>query len=68
MNKQTEYVSSGGIGVVGMLGIAFIVLKLTGAIDWSWWWVTVPFWGYSAITILVFVVMFTYYLIRDSKK
>jgi len=34
--------SSGGIGFVGVLTIAFIVLKLTGYIDWSWWWVWSP--------------------------
>ena len=37
--------SSGGIGVFGLLGVAFVVLKLVGYIDWSWWWVTSPFWG-----------------------
>lgn len=30
--------------ILGLLGIAFIVLKLTGVIAWSWWWVTAPFW------------------------
>lgn len=41
--------SSGGIGVLGLLGVAFVVLKLTGFIDWSWWWVTLPFWGGIAL-------------------
>ena len=41
--------SSGGIGVFGLLGVAFVVLKLTGVIDWSWWWVTLPFWGGIAL-------------------
>ena len=31
-----------GIGFVGLLTIAFIVLKLTGVITWSWWWVLSP--------------------------
>lgn len=35
---------SGGIGVAGLLGVAFVALKLTHVIDWSWWWVTAPFW------------------------
>lgn len=26
-------------GVTGALFIVFLVLKLTGVIDWSWWWV-----------------------------
>ena len=36
--------SRGGIGLGGILGIVFIILKLTKTIDWSWWWVTAPFW------------------------
>jgi len=24
--------------------ILFVVLKLTGQIDWSWWWITSPLW------------------------
>ena len=41
---------------VGMLGVLFVGLKLTGHIDWSWWWVTAPFWGLPAIvfTFLIF--------------
>lgn len=33
------------------LGIAFVVLKLTHYINWSWWWVTSPFWIPWAIII-----------------
>jgi len=29
-------------GSAGLLQTAFIVLKLTGVIDWSWWWVLSP--------------------------
>lgn len=37
--------SSPSFPVLGILGIVFIVLKLCHVIDWSWWWVTAPFWG-----------------------
>jgi len=43
--------SGGGIGFVGLLTIAFIVLKLTGYIAWSWWWVLSPIW-ISALTVV----------------
>lgn len=43
--------SSVGVDVVGLLGVAFVVLKLMGIIDWSWWWVTLPFWGRSCADI-----------------
>lgn len=28
-----------------LICILFVGLKLTGFIDWSWWWVTAPIWG-----------------------
>jgi len=39
----------GGIGIGTVLLVVFVVLKLVGTIDWSWWWVTSPLW----ITILI---------------
>lgn len=45
--------SSGGIGFCGLLTIAFIVLKLTNYIDWSWWWVLSPLWIPCIIVIVV---------------
>lgn len=47
MSESTS--KSGGVGFVGLLTIAFIVLKLTGYIAWSWWWVLSPIW----ITFLI---------------
>lgn len=44
--------SSSGIGLGGLLGVAFVVLKITGYIDWSWWYVTLPFWGGFMLFIL----------------
>lgn len=39
--------------IFGILGLIFVTLKLTDHIDWSWWWVTAPFWGPFAIIIPV---------------
>jgi hypothetical protein len=36
--------TSSGIGIGMVLFIVFLVLKLTGTINWSWWWVTSPLW------------------------
>ena len=41
---MAKITSSGGIGFLGLLTIAFIVLKLIGTIDWSWWLVLAPTW------------------------
>lgn len=43
--------NSGGIGVLRLLGVVFVMLKLIGVIDWSWWWVTAPFWGEIALVL-----------------
>ena len=51
--SNTSSSSSSGIGVFGLLGVLFVALKLTGFIDWSWWWVTAPFWGGFAIALMV---------------
>ena len=56
---------SGGISILGLLGIVFIVLKLCKVIDWSWWWVTSPFWGMAAIAVLVFMVVCVMYIIKQ---
>ena len=55
MRYKEESSSSGGIGFTGLLTVAFIVLKLIGYIDWSWWWVLSPMW-ISTVLFLVFVV------------
>jgi hypothetical protein len=36
-----------------VLFLVFLVLKLTGVIAWSWWWVTAPLWIPLVIAILV---------------
>ena len=33
---------SSGLGLGSVLTIIFVVLKLVGVIDWSWWWVLSP--------------------------
>lgn len=41
------------ISISGLLGVAFIILKLCGVIGWSWLWVLAPFWIPVALVILV---------------
>ena len=44
--------TAGGITFSGLLLIAFIVLKLTGVIEWSWVWVLAPFWIPILLTVI----------------
>ena len=54
--------SSGGIGFVGLLQLAFIVLKLTGYIEWSWLWVLAPTWiGFVLWVLFVVVFVIAYF-------
>ena len=51
-----------GATPLSLLGIAFIVLKLVGCINWSWWWVLAPFWipvclGLLMILALIAIIM-----------
>lgn len=46
--------NSNGIGIAGLLTIVFVVLKLCGVIDWSWWWVLSPLW--ISLSLLLFFV------------
>jgi len=41
--------------ILGLLGIAFVILKLCNVIDWSWLLVTLPFWGIPSIILLVMI-------------
>lgn len=49
--------SSGGIGFVGLLTIVFVIAKLTGHLDWTWWWVFSPVWiGWGFILAILAVI------------
>ncbi len=50
--------NSGGnsIGVLGVLGVVFVVMKLMGYLHWSWFYVTLPFWGGLAIVISIILI------------
>jgi hypothetical protein len=45
--------TNNGISLNMILFLIFLVLKLTGHIDWSWWWVTSPLW----IGVLLFIAI-----------
>lgn len=40
-----NYNNQRGMGFLGWLALAFVVLKLTGYISWSWWYVLAPIWA-----------------------
>lgn len=48
--------SGTSISTASLLGVAFVILKLTGVIDWSWWCVTMPFWLGAALYAVLLTV------------
>lgn len=52
-SSRSSATASGGIGFVGLLTIAFIVLKLCHVIEWSWIWVLAPLWISAAAALLL---------------
>ena len=54
--------SSGGVSFFGLLQITFIVLKLCGVVNWSWWWVLSPA-IVNAGLILLMVIIYVIWLI-----
>ena len=67
MENERSVASSGGIGICGLLGVTFIVLRICGIIDWSWWWVTAPLWMPTALVIVIIIVLFVVYGIRTLR-
>jgi hypothetical protein len=59
--------SSSGVGLGGLLFVAFLVLKLCGVIHWSWWWVTAPLWGGLAIVLVIALIALAVYVIAAKK-
>jgi len=46
-----------GIGFGSLLLLTFIILKLCGVIDWSWWWVLSPLWIGGGIILLAAILI-----------
>lgn len=45
-----------GLGLCDVFAVVFVVLKLIGVIDWSWWWVFAPIWIPAIIVIIAYIV------------
>lgn len=45
-----------GLGLCDVFAVVFVVLKLIGVIDWSWWWVFAPIWIPVITVIIAYIV------------
>lgn len=63
-NKQEfNLMEKQGMSVATIIGIIFVVLKLCGLINWSWYWVLSPFWIEIAV-----VILFTFLIYVIAKR
>lgn len=65
-SNKVKYVSS--VSFFEVLGIVFVILKLCHVIDWPWIWVTAPFWGALAISLLTCLVLVVVLAIKSIKE
>lgn len=65
MDNRKGSSTVGGVGFVGMLTIAFIVLKLCKVINWSWVWVLSPLWISALFVVGILMGIFVIYLIAN---
>lgn len=52
--RTTVNISAGSF--LGLLTLVFLVLKLTGVIAWSWWWVFAPVWIPAGLALAFFAI------------
>jgi hypothetical protein len=64
MSNNEVKVKSRGMGIGTILFLIFMTLKLTGDIDWSWWWVTAPLWiplvgflAFAGIAVVIAIII-----------
>ena len=67
MKNNQENSAAAGSGFLSLLTIAFIVLKLTGVISWSWTWVLAPIWIPAAIAGAIIVLILVAAVLKALK-
>jgi len=55
--------TSSGMGFCGVLTLIFLVLKLTGLIEWSWWLVLAPVWIPAALVMVMIFLIGLFFVI-----
>ena len=50
-----------------LLGLTFVILKLTHVIGWSWWLVLLPFYGFLALAAALYGIAGLIYLFESPE-
>lgn len=69
ITKLNVYKTYNGIGFLSLLGLAFIILKLVGVINWSWWLVLLPLYipVISVLVLLIFLGIIIFCSIKSPE-
>jgi hypothetical protein len=54
--SDSSNAKGGGVGLASVLGIVFVILKLTGNIDWKWIWVLSPWWISISLVLIILII------------
>lgn len=65
-NEKKNVTVRTGFPIGTILTLIFVVLKLTGHIDWSWWWVLSPLWIGAALIIFIFGIL-VLWILKDRR-
>ena len=67
-NNNRSSAAGGGLSILGVVEIVFIILKLLGVINWSWWIVLIPLWIDLGITLLVILFIIVAIIMANKRK
>lgn len=65
LNKEIKAeLKSDGLGIFSVIQINFLILKLAGLVNWSWWFVLLPI--FISIGVSIIGIIFLFILMRDK--
>lgn len=63
-NTHSTTTTSGGVGILTVIQVVFIILKCVGTIDWPWTTVLIPLWiqlGIAAFVGLLWLLVIVFH-------
>jgi len=61
-NESGEFL----VGFWSAVVLSLFVLKISGTLAWSWWWITAPLWGPFALLFLVLIIGSIFFFIAEA--
>ena len=65
---DTEKAGTLGTGFFSLMFLMFLGLKISGMIDWNWWWVFAPIWVPLLVGAAIIGIMFVVLAITAGVK